>query len=171
MLSASPLGPPWANRGSLVRPALNGGVYLWARFEGGAPPGAADPLHRGVIYVGQCGGSFKSRWEKFDDGVNNPRKAKQSPKGYPRASRYLEEFGTDVSCLYVATLPVENQEKVFLTVATWGLFDLDTSRTGNGVDPLVFLEKNDDLLVKYAERRWILLYAMQHGVRPVINVE
>jgi len=158
----------WAQRNGL---ALGSGVYLWARFEEYPPLGPANPLHQGIIYVGQCRTKFKNRWELVDDGLRNPAKMAQFPKKYPRAKRYMEQFGQDTSRLYVATLPVQELHHAFQNPGTYALLDIDMTSAGKGVLVGPFPNPNDDLLVKYMERRLILLYAVQHGHRPVINVE
>ncbi len=154
----------WVNRNSCAGKGKKdiGGVYLFARFEHEPPPAPADPLEKSVVYIGQSSRrTFKSRWNPFDRALKNPRKAKG------RAKRYIDLFGPDPSPPYVATLPVQELVRAFLKIGcSCSLLDLDASGAEVGND---FLDEIDDLLVKYMERRLILLCAAQHGHRPVLN--
>ena len=157
---------PWASRHLL---SDGKGVYLFARCESLPPPERADPIHRNVIYVGQCGTKFKARWDLFDEGLNHPEKVAQNPKHYPRASRYLELYQPGTEPLYVATLTVEELCDGFRNPGTLALLDVDVTRAGAGLPVQAFLNANGDLLAKYVERRLILLYGVRYGRRPVIN--
>lgn len=160
----------WISRNSLAGKGMEdqGGVYLFARFQHQPSPGSADPLEKSVICIGQSSkgeGGFKSRWDAFEGAVKNRT-------GKYRARIYVELFGTDLSHLYVSTLPCQELQKAFLELAPCSLLDIYVSNakvtiTGN----LELLNEVNDLLIKYMERKLILLYALHHGYRPVLNVD
>lgn len=144
------------------------GVYLFARFDNEPPPGPVDPLEKSVIYVGQCQSPFKNRWDPFDRGLANPHLAKANPRIYPRAIRYIALFGSDRSRIYVATLKSCDLMKAFLRLGCCSLLDLNIGASTAVVDTR-FADEIKDLLIKYMERRLILLYACRYGHRPALN--
>ena len=157
----------WVNRNSLAGKGKEdkGGVYLFARFEQEPPHGPADTLEKSVIWVGQSSKrTFKSRWDPFG------RVAFKEMTRKGRAKRYGELFGGDQSHLYVSTLPVQELLKAFLKIRPCSLLDIDAGNAEVDVTDK-FLPEIDDLLIKYMERRLILLYALHHGHRPVLNVD
>ena len=155
----------WVNRNTLARRDGKdiGGIYLFARFEQGPLTNSADPLENSVIYIGQSSkGTFKSRWEAFGRAV-------LKVKG--RGKRYVSLFGSDLSCLYVATLSVKEVVKAFLTIGSCSFLDVDASSAMVDATSGKFLDNNVDLLLKYMERRLILLYTLHHGYRPLLNTD
>lgn len=94
----------WSGRASLEsidRP----GVYVLAHFSG-APPGAADPLSREVVYVGATDRSLGERWQEFHRVVEG--KAKNHAGGVT----YRGIYGNRTHDLYVAAFPVPLEKKL-----------------------------------------------------------
>lgn len=87
-----------------------GGIYLFGRFEGTTPKGAADPLCPEVVYIGKTSRSFRSRWYLFFQGLTCPDKARKLPSKYPRVLRYIETYGEGEPYPCVACLPYESLE-------------------------------------------------------------
>jgi hypothetical protein len=159
----------WASRNGLAgaRDTDFGGLYLFARFDQQVPPGPADPFDRSVVYIGQSSKqTFRSRWDPFDRAVNDPTKAKY------RAKRYTQLFGPSPSFPHVAALPYQDLVRAFMGIVPCSFLDLDANRATVGTDIMTeFLDKSDDLLTKYIERRLILLHALRNGHRPALNVD
>jgi hypothetical protein len=166
---------PWVNLANWNDLVSNeeedkGGIYLFARFEREPHVDSANPLDKSVIYVGQSSkGTFKGRWNLFYEGLKNPTLVQANPKKYPRARRYIEYFGPDSSLqsLYVASLSYQNLGKVLLKIGKCSLFDIDPSIAEVDITNPDFHIL--DSLIKYIERRLILLYTLHHGYRPFLN--
>ena len=154
----------WVNRNSLPDKGKPG-VYLIARFEQQPPLEPADPFEKRIVYIGESsGGRFQSRWRSFE------RSAFKNKGRHRGGKRYKERFGGDSSILYVSTLSDEGLVKAFLGLATCALLDINASSAKVDITDEL-LREIDDLLVKYMERRLILLYSVAHGHRPACNVD
>ena len=154
----------WVSRYSLPDKGKPG-VYLIGRFEQQPPPGPADPFEERIVYIGESsGGRFQSRWRSFE------RSAFKDKGRHRGGKRYKEKFGGDLSVLYVSTLSDEGLVKAFLGLEKCALLDIRAS--GAKVDITdELLREIDDLLVKYMERRLILLYSLAQGRRPACNAD
>ena len=160
----------WASRNSLPgrdKPT----VYLIARFEQNPSPGPADPCEKSIVYIGGSSrGRLQARWRSFDG-------AAFEDKGRHRGGkRYNEQFGGDSSVVYVATLPGDGLITAFLELGTCPLLDISISNSGSSAkvditDVILFLDEIEDLLVRYMERRLILLYSLAQGHRPLCNAD
>jgi len=154
----------WANRNSLPDKDKPG-VYLIGRFKLQPPPGLTDPFEESIVYIGESsGGRFQSRWRSFE---RSAFKAKGRHRG---GKRYKERFGGDSSVLYVSTLSDEGLVKAFLGLDTCSLLDINADGAKVRITDEV-LREIDDLLIKYIERRLILLYSLAHGHRPACNAD
>lgn len=154
----------WANRNSLPDKGKPG-VYLIGRFEKQPPLGPADPFVESVVYIGESsGGRFQSRWRSFE------RSAFKGKGRHRGGKRYKERFGGDSSVLYVSTLSDEGLLKAFLGLDTCSLLDINASGARVRITGAA-LREIDDLLIKYMERRLILLYSLAHGRRPACNAD
>jgi len=60
--------------------------------------------------------------------------------------------------------------KVFLGLDTCSLLDINASGAKVRITDEA-LREIDDLLIKYMERRLILLYSLAHGRRPACNAD
>jgi len=157
----------WVNRNNLAGKgkADMGGVYLFARFEHEPTLALADPLEKSIVYIGQSSRrTFKSRWDPFERYL-------KANKGKGRAKRYRELFGGDLSHLYVSTLPFTELLRAFLKLAPCSFLDINCSSAEVVVTDKFEFTNVDDLLIKYVERRLILLYALHHGYRPILNID
>jgi len=72
--------------------------------------------------------------------------------------------------LYVSTLSDEGLVGAFLKLNRCQLLDINAS---DAKVPIAneLLSEIDDLLIKYIERRLILLYSLTHGHRPACNAD
>jgi len=140
-------------------------VYLIARFEQGPSPGSADPLEKNIVYIGQSSaGRFQGRCRAFEN-------AAFRNKGKNRAGkRYRQLFDGNSSPLYVSVLSGKGLVKAFLGLEVCPLLDINGSSAKVDITDKL-LGEIDDLLIKYMERRLILLYSLAHGYRPVCNVD
>jgi len=157
----------WDHRNSLPGKDKPG-VYLIGRFA--LPPisGPADPFDEHVIYIGEsAGGRFQGRWRSFE---RSAFKGKGKHRG---GKRYKQKFGGDSSVLYVSILPDEEIVKGFLEPGKCLFIDSITSdvKLTDAIELDVLLHEIDDLLIKYVERRLILLYSIAHGNRPPCNAD
>jgi hypothetical protein len=59
--------------------AAYSGVYVLAHFDGRPPRGAADPLDRRIIYIGE-GGVLGRRWYNFQRSISARRAGRGSPR-------------------------------------------------------------------------------------------
>jgi hypothetical protein len=154
----------WANRNSLADKDKSG-VYLIGRFDQPPPVGPADPLEKNIVYIGESsGGRFQGRWRAF---------ARSAFKGSGRhrgGKRYKEIFGGDSSVLYVSSLSCEGLMKALLGFDTCSLLDIDASHAKLGITDEA-LPEIDSPLIKYMERRLILLYSLAHGCKPPCNAD
>ncbi len=152
----------WASRTSLPDKDKTG-LYLLARFEEKLSLGPANYLEKSIVYIGQTSKqAFKKRLRAFGN-------AAFENKGKNRAGkRYKEQFGGDSSLLYISTLPEEELMKAFLSSRTYPSLGIDKSHINVDITA-EFLSEIDDLLVKYLERKLILLYSLAHGQRPACN--
>ena len=154
----------WANRNSLADKDKSG-VYLIGRFEQLPPPGPADPLEKNIAYIGESsGGRFQSRWRAF---------ARSAFKGSGRhrgGKRYKEIFGGDSSVLYVSALSDEGLMKALLGLDTCSLLNINAGDAKLDMTDQALMEI-DSPLIKYMERRLILLYSLAHGHRPPCNAD
>ncbi len=158
---------PWANWASRnnLPDKDKPGVYLIARFEQKSPSGPADPFEKSIVYIGESsGGRFQSRWRSFE------RSAFKDKGKHRGGKRYKEQFGGDSSVLYISTLSGDGLVKTFLGLETCPFLDINASSAKVDMTDKL-LSEIDDLLVKYMERRLILLYSLAHGHRPVCNAD
>jgi len=160
----------WAKRHSLESEQ---GIYLWGRFTQDMPSDTlpADSIQENVVYIGvSCKGEscLKERWHLFDKALSHPELLQAKPKKFPRAKRYFDLYGTDRSPLYVATLTSEALMGAFLGLKSFDLLDVVAIPPAELES---FCIETADLLVRYMERRLILLFARQNGCRPVINID
>ena len=157
----------WFNRNNLAGKgkADVGGVYLFARFEYEPPSGPVEPSEKRIVYIGQSSRqTFKGRWDPLERYL-------KANKGKGRAKRYGDLFGDDLSHLYVSTLPYADLLRAFLKIAPCSFLDINCGNIATVMtDEFKFIDV-DDLLIKYVERRLILLYALRHGYRPVLNID
>lgn len=157
----------WNNRNSL--PGKNkSGVYLIGRFM--LPPisGPADPFDEHVVYIGEsASGRFQGRWRSFG------RAAFEGKGRHGGGIRYRQKFGGDYSVVYVSILLDEEIVKEFLEPGKYSFIDNITSavKVTDAIELDVLLHEIDDLLIKYVERRLILLYSIAHGNRPPCNAD
>ena len=141
------------------------GLYIIGRFTQPPRPGAADPFDRDVVYIGESsGGRFQGRWRSFD------RAAFKGTGKHRGGKRYRERFGGDSTVLFVSTLSDEGLVGAFLKLNRCQLLDINAS---DAKVPIAneLLSEIDDLLIKYIERRLILLYSLTHGHRPACNAD
>ena len=153
----------WANKSSLPDRSKSG-VYIIGRFENEPPLGPADPLDKGVVYIGESSTArLQNRWRSFERSVRS--------KGKHRGGkRYKEMFGEDLSVAYISTLPGDRLMKAFLKLDSCSFLDISASDAKvDGTDEL--LREIDDLIIKYMERRLILLHSLANGRRPACNVD
>jgi len=153
----------WADKSRLPDKSKSG-VYIIGRFENKPPLGPADPLDKGVVYVGESStGRLQSRWRSFERSVGS--------KGKHRGGkRYKEMFGEDLSVAYISTLSDDRLVKAFLRLDSCAFLDISASDAKvDGTDELLW--EIDDLLIKYIERRLILLHSLANGRRPACNVD
>ena len=152
----------WANRNSLTDKDKSG-VYLVATFEDRLPAGPADPLEESIVYIGESSeGRFQSRWRAF------ARSASGVSTRHRGGRRYREKFGGDLSVLYVSTLSSEGLMKGLVGLDTCPLLGIDPGHAKPGITDESLPEINSPL-IKYIERRLILLYALTHGHIPPCN--
>ena len=158
----------WANRNSVLDKGKSG-VYLIGRFEKQAAPGPADPFDERVVYIGESSGErFQRRWDSFE------RSAFGAKARHRGGMRYKERFAGDSSVLYVSTLSDKDLLKAFLGLDSCSLLDINANHprsciTDEAIDDT--LVEIDSLLIKYMERRLILLYAVANRRRPVCNAD
>lgn len=157
----------WVARNSLPDKEKPG-VYIIGRFTQPPPSGAADPFDKNVVYIGESSeGRLQRRWRSFEQAAF---KGKGKHRG---GKRYSQKFGGDSSVLYVSILPDENIVNGFLEPGKCLFIDNVTGdiKVTDAVELDVLLHEIDDLLVKYVERRLILLYSIAHGNRPACNAD
>jgi len=157
----------WKDRNSLPK-KNEAGVYLIGRFTEQPPSGPRAPLDEHVVYIGEsAGGRFRSRWRSFG------RTAFEGKGRHRGGIRYRQKFGGNSSEVYVSILPENEMLKAFLGFGKCSF--IDNIPSGVKVTaPIEFdalLDEIDDLLIKYVERRLILLYAIVHGNRPPCNAD
>lgn len=154
----------WANRNSLPDKEKPG-VYIIGRFTQSPPSGTANPFDENVVYIGESSvGRFQGRWRSFD------RSAFQGTGKHRGGKRYKERFGGDPTVLCVSTLSDEGLVKAFLRLESCLLLGINAGDAKIPITNELLLEI-DDLLIKYVERRLILLYSLTHGNRPICNVD
>ena len=144
------------------------GVYLIGRFTQAPPSGPANPLEINVVYIGEStDGRFRYRWRSFD------RAAFKGKKAHRGGVEYQQKFGGDSSVLYVSILPEDEIAEGLLGIEKCSFIDniTDIVEVNNAVELNVLLGGIDDLLIKYLERRLILLYSITHGNRPACNTD
>lgn len=155
----------WNNRNSL--PGKNKpGVYLIGRFTPSPTSGPADPLDEHVVYIGEsAGGRIQSRWRAFG------RAAFEGKGRHLGGIRYRQKFEGDPSVVHVSILLDEEIVKEFLEPGKCSFIDNITNdvKVTDAIELDVLLHEIDDLLIKYVERRLILLYSIAHGNRPPCN--
>lgn len=87
---------PWHSR-TEISGVESGGVYLLAHFPKTAPKGAACPLDRHIIYIGETHRqSLVRRWSQFQ------RSAATGARGHAGGRTYYERYGKLRGDLYVA---------------------------------------------------------------------
>ena len=157
----------WTSRSSLPgidRPS----VYIIGRFGQPPPSGAANPFDKNVVYIGESSeGRLRGRWRSFE------LAAFRGTGKHRGGKRYNQAFGGDSSVLYVSILPDKEIVKVFLRFGRCSFIDDVTASikvtAASELEDLLW--DIDDLLVKYVERRLILLYSIVHGNRPACNAK
>ena len=153
---------PWASRQQSPYKDKSG-VYLIARFLKQPPSGPADPLEDEIVYIGEsCKERLQSRWRSFDRAAFRDGKHRGGKK-------YKQLFGGTSTVLFVATFPDTDLVESFLTTGV-SLLDINRNSAKDVID-FDFLNEIDDLIVKYMERRLILLYSLARGHRPLCNVD
>lgn len=151
----------WAERNTLADKDRSG-VYLIARFQQ-PPAGPADPLEESIVYIGESsGGRLRDRWRAFARSAFGTRGRHRGGK------RYRETFGGDSSALCVSALSCEGLMKALLGLDTCPLLDIDPGHARLGITD-ESLSEIDSPLIKYMERRLILLYSLAHGHAPPCN--
>ena len=158
----------WASRNSVLDKGKSG-VYLIGRLEKHAPPGPADPFDENVVYIGESSGErFQRRWGSFE------RSAFEAKGRHRGGTRYKERFGGDSSVLYVSTLSDKGLLKAVLGLDTCSLLDVNADNPRSCITdeaPDDMLVEIDSLLIKYMERRLILLYSLANRRRPACNAD
>jgi hypothetical protein len=141
------------------------GVYLLGQFTGVPNVDVGDPLHENVLYIGESSRErFAGRWRSFG------RTAFEGKGRHRGGLRYRAIFGNDSSALWVSVLSSSTLMKGYLGLATCPFLDITGNQSTIGIDEKVLMEI-DDLLVKYVERRLILLHTLAVGHRPVCNAD
>ena len=112
------------------------------KTAGQPPSGPEDVLDERVIYIGETGGSLKSRWDKFDGS------AFRDKDGHSGGKNYRDSFGDDGHDLYVAATEIN---------ATTVELDLR--------------ELVGDTYRLFVERKLLLDYVLKHGRLPKCNKE
>ena len=153
----------WSSRNRLPNVGKSG-VYLVARFEEEPSGGPADPYEKGVVYIGESArGMIQQRLGAFG-------RAAFQGKGTNRGGkRYQQLFGGDPSIVYVSTLSGPDLVLALLGFATCSLLDVSERNFKGEVDEI--LDEVNDLVVKYMERKLLLLYSFAHGHRPACNTD
>jgi len=153
----------WASRNNLTNED-DSGVYLIARFDQEPHSGPGSPFEKSIVYIGESsGGRLRGRWRSFE------RSAFKSKGRHRGGKRYRELFGGTSSVLYVSVLSGKGLIKAFLGFERCPFLDISCSSAKAETDNL--LHEIDDLLMKYVERRLILLYSLAHGHRPACNAD
>ena len=153
----------WSSRNRLPNVGKSG-VYLVARFEEEPSGGPADPYEKGVVYIGESArGMIQQRLRAFGG-------AAFQDKGRNRGGRrYRQMFGTDSSTVYVSTLSGPDLVSALLEFATCSLLGISKSNFKGEMDEV--LDEANDLVVKYMERKLMLLYFLAHEHRPACNTD
>lgn len=87
---------PWGHRTEISGIEASG-VYLLAHFPGAAPPGAASPVDRHIVYIGETHRqSLAKRWADFQ------RSASRGARGHAGGRTYHKLYGRVRRDLYVA---------------------------------------------------------------------
>jgi len=158
----------WGSRKSLTDKNKSG-VYLISRIEEELLDGPANPFDTRVVYIGETtNGTFEKRWTAF-------QRAVMTDKGrHPGGKRYKKIYGKDLSFLYVSHIPIELIMKAFLQLEKYSLLDISGHDVKLDLDIELLarlLGEIDNLLIKYMERRLILLYVLHNGHKPICNAE
>jgi hypothetical protein len=151
-----------------LRDSDKSGIYLIGRFTQPPPSGTADPFDNSVVYIGESSRErFRGRWRSFE------RAAFKGTGKHRGGKRYKEKFGGDSSVLYISILTDEGIIKAFLGLEKYSFIEhiTDDIKVTDTVELDVLLHEIDDLLIKYVERRLILLYSLIHGNRPACNAD
>ena len=109
---------PWTLRATLKEAkwgypiATYPGVYLLARFSAAPPPGAADYLDGGIVYMGEAR-NLGVRWRQFENS------AFLAKPGHSGGWAYRLAYATDPHDLYVAALPIWFGNDVHVSTEDW----------------------------------------------------
>lgn len=153
----------WSSRNRVPNVGKTG-VYLIARFEEKPSDVPADPCEKGVVYIGEsASGRIQQRLRAFG-------RAAFQGKGKNRGGRRSQQlFGTDSSMVYVSTLSGPDLVRALLGFATCSLLGISQNNFKGEVNEV--LDEANDLIVKYIERKLLLLYFLVYEHRPACNTD